>query len=79
MAGHRTGARSGSGLHPADEVPNVSLRDRKKAQQRSQLLEVALELFRHDGFEKTRMEDIAARAMVSTPTVYITSPPSARC
>lgn len=46
------------------------LRDRKKARQRSQLLDVAAELFRLNGFERTRMEDIAAKADVSTKTVY---------
>ena len=52
------------------EDQDLPLRDRKKARQRAELLRVALELFRQEGFEKTRMEDIAARALVSTPTVY---------
>jgi AcrR family transcriptional regulator len=33
-------------------------------------LRAALDLFREEGFDKTRMEDIAARALVSIPTVY---------
>src|SRR5215470_14863916 len=52
------------------DAPDLPLRDRKKARQRAEFLRVALELFRQEGFEKTRMEDIAARALVSTPTVY---------
>ena len=52
------------------EAPDLPLRDRKKVRQRTEFLRIALELFRQEGFEKTRMEDIAARALVSTPTVY---------
>jgi len=48
----------------------LTLRDRKKARQRAELLRVALELFREKGFDSTRMEDIALQAEVSTPTVY---------
>ena len=55
---------------PLGDKVEVPLRVRKKARQRSELLRVALELFRQQGFDKTRMEDIAARALVSTPTVY---------
>src|SRR5215470_12599486 len=52
------------------EASDLPLRDRKKVRQRTEFLRIALELFRQEGFEKTRMEDIAARALVSTPTVY---------
>jgi AcrR family transcriptional regulator len=52
------------------DVAALSLRDRKKARQRAELLRVAAELFRQDGFDETRMEDIAVQADVSTPTVY---------
>lgn len=47
-----------------------SLRVRKKARQRAELLEAAAELFRQKGYEQTRMDDVANRAGVSTPTVY---------
>ena len=47
-----------------------NLRERKKAQQRQDLLDSAAELFRSSGFEETRMEDIAVHADVSTKTVY---------
>lgn len=48
----------------------ASLRDRKKAKQREALIGGAVELFRDVGFEKTRIEDIAAAADVSVATVY---------
>jgi AcrR family transcriptional regulator len=48
----------------------LPLRIRKKARQRADLLRVAAESFRRLGYEKTRMEDIAVQADVSTPTVY---------
>jgi AcrR family transcriptional regulator len=51
-------------------ITEPGLRDRKKARQRSQLLDVAAELFRLNGYDRTRMEDIAAKAEVSTKTVY---------
>jgi AcrR family transcriptional regulator len=50
--------------------PATSLRERKKARQRAELLVTTAELFRRHGYEQTRMEDIAARASVSTKTVY---------
>lgn len=53
-----------------DDFAALTLRDRKKARQRAALLQVALELFRENGFDNTRMEDIALKAEVSTPTVY---------
>ena len=54
-----------------DDVKEVTaLRDRKKARQRAALLQAAAELFRERGYDRTRMEDIATLADVSTPTVY---------
>ncbi|HEX7075469.1 MAG TPA: TetR/AcrR family transcriptional regulator [Hyphomicrobiaceae bacterium] len=55
---------------PIDSHAALPLRDRKKARQRAELLRVAAELFRREGYEGTRMEDIAAQADVSVPTVY---------
>jgi AcrR family transcriptional regulator len=52
------------------DLANMPLRDRKKVHQRASLIQVALKLFRDQGFESTRMEDIAQHAQVSTPTVY---------
>jgi len=48
----------------------LSLRVRKKARQRAELLQAAADLFRQNGYEPTRMDDVANRAGVSTPTVY---------
>jgi len=46
------------------------LRERKKSLQRHELLDTAMRLFRQDGYDTTRMDDIAAAADVSTKTVY---------
>ena len=54
----------------AGNLAALPLRDRKKAKQRAELLRIAAELFRRDGYEGTRIEDIAAQADVSIPTVY---------
>src|SRR5215472_13993278 len=62
--------RRGAARAVRSDAADLPLRDRKKVRQRAELLRIALELFRQEGFEKTRMEDIAARALVSTPTVY---------
>lgn len=48
----------------------MGLRERKKAAQHSRLLVAAVELFRTEGYEQTRMEQIAQRADVSPPTLY---------
>lgn len=60
---------AGEGGIGADAAP-MGLRSRKKMRQRSELLDAAAELFRLNGYERTRMEDIAAQAQVSTKTVY---------
>lgn len=49
---------------------SIGLRDRKKAQQRADLLDVAVRLFRDQGYDRVRMEDIASAANVATKTVY---------
>lgn len=69
-AGARTrGKREGNPM-PDDLKEAPALRDRKKARQRAMLLQAAAELFRERGYDRTRMEDIATLAEVSTPTVY---------
>jgi AcrR family transcriptional regulator len=47
-----------------------SLRERKKLRQREALIAAAATLFRDAGFERTRIEDIAALADVGVATVY---------
>ncbi|MGE0238131.1 MAG: TetR/AcrR family transcriptional regulator [Parvibaculaceae bacterium] len=46
------------------------LRLRKKADRNRRIQEAAAELFRRDGYEATRMEDIAARADLGIGTLY---------
>lgn len=48
----------------------ASLRSRKKARQRAELVRIAQLLFREKGYDATRMDDIATRAEVATKTVY---------
>lgn len=48
----------------------MGLRERKKEAQRSRLLAAAVDLFRTEGYEQTRMEQIAQCADVSPPTLY---------
>ena len=55
---------------PDDSNPQLALRPRKKATQRAEILRIAADLLRRLGYDKTRMEDIAMKANVSTPTVY---------
>lgn len=58
--------------HPSADhaLADLPLRDRKKATQRTKLVRIAYELFRRDGFDQVRLEDIAAQADVSVPTLY---------
>ena len=48
----------------------MGLRERKKEAQRQRLLAAAVDLFRTEGYEQARMEQIAQRADVSPPTLY---------
>jgi len=78
----RTPTRSGGAARSRLDVPSapasrdaspsaaLSLRKRKKEAQQRALLDAAAELFRRRGYEATRVEDVAARAEVSTKTVY---------
>lgn len=46
------------------------LREKQKAARHSRILEVAAILFRKQGYDQVRMEDIAAKAEVSIGTIY---------
>jgi AcrR family transcriptional regulator len=46
------------------------LRERKKARLRQAIVEVAVELFRKRGYEKTTVEEIVRRVEISQPTFY---------
>jgi AcrR family transcriptional regulator len=51
-------------------VGNPGLRDRQKEKRRERILFAAAELFTEAGFDDAKLEDIAARAEVSVPTIY---------
>ncbi len=48
----------------------MGLRERNAAQTRTSILESALDLFIEQGYDSTRMEQVAARADVGTSTLY---------
>src|SRR5579862_1010794 len=56
--------------HPAQirEIPG--LRERKKARLRQQIIETAIRLFRKQGYEKTRIDDIVKILEISQPTFF---------
>jgi AcrR family transcriptional regulator len=55
----------------AARPPGVaSLRERKKAQQRERIIDVAVGLFREKGYEATRVDDIVGRLDISQPTFF---------
>ncbi|WP_332838974.1 TetR/AcrR family transcriptional regulator [Nocardia bovistercoris] len=51
-------------------MPPSALRDRKRERTRRALLEAAVELFEHRGYEETTVADIAAAAEVGTRTFF---------
>jgi len=54
----------------ADEPPKLGLRERKKAKTRALIQQIALRLFRDQGYAATSIEEIAEAAEVSTTTVF---------
>src|SRR5215468_12213821 len=64
---HRNGARR-SAPTPVQEIPG--LRERKKARLRQQIIETAIRLFRKQGYEKTRVDDIVRILEISQPTFF---------
>src|SRR5262250_1150227 len=64
---HRNGAR-GSATTPVQEIPG--LRERKKARLRQQIIDTAIRLFRKQGYEKTRVDDIVHILEISQPTFF---------
>src|SRR5579863_1808730 len=46
------------------------LRERKKARLRQQIIETAIRLFRKQGYEKTRIDDIVKILEISQPTFF---------
>src|SRR6201998_189130 len=51
-----------------NEIPG--LRERKKARLRQQIIETAIRLFRKQGYEKTRIDDIVKILEISQPTFF---------
>jgi AcrR family transcriptional regulator len=54
----------------AHEPPKSGLRERKKAKTRALIQQIALRLFRDQGYAATSIEEIAEAAEVSTTTVF---------
>lgn len=51
-----------------EEIPG--LRERKKARLRQQIIDTAIRLFRKQGYEKTRVDDIVRILEISQPTFF---------
>jgi AcrR family transcriptional regulator len=64
---HRNGARRGVPA-PVQEV--LGLRERKKARLRQQIIDTAIRLFRKQGYERTRVDDIVQILEISQPTFF---------
>src|SRR5713226_3799749 len=57
-----------AGDAPSGQIPG--LRERKKARLRQQIIETAVKLFRKQGYEKTRIDDIVEILEISQPTFF---------
>lgn len=55
---------------PEQEPPRGTLRERRKAERREQLLSAAADLFADRGFSAVRLEDLGAAVGISGPAVY---------
>src|SRR3984957_10817178 len=56
--------------HPAQNHEVPGLRERKKARLRQQIIDTAIRLFRKQGYEKTRVDDIVKVLEISQPTFF---------
>lgn len=52
------------------EQPEVGLRERKKARLRQQIIDISIRLFRKNGYEATRIDDIVNALEISQPTFF---------
>ena len=57
-------------IHPAQNHEVPGLRERKKARLRQQIIDTSIRLFRKQGYEKTRVEDIVRVLEISQPTFF---------
>ena len=55
---------------PPPEPAPTGLRERNRLARRDAIVEAAMTLFQHKGYEETTMEEIAAEAAISAPTLY---------
>jgi len=53
-----------------ETAPQPGLRERKKAKLRQQIIDTAIRLFRKNGYENTRVEDIVQVLEISQPTFF---------
>src|ERR1039458_5504074 len=56
--------------HPAQNHEVPGLRERKKARLRQQIIDTAIRLFRKQGYEKTRVDDIVRILEISQPAFF---------
>ena len=55
---------------PQSALPTPGLRERKKARLRQQIIDTAIRLFRKQGYENTRVDDIVNILEISQPTFF---------
>src|SRR5271165_3792100 len=63
------GARTAAAATGRGEA-QVGLRERKKARLRQQIIDVSIRLFRKQGYEATRIDDIVQSLEISQPTFF---------
>jgi AcrR family transcriptional regulator len=59
-----------SSVEGVGERSEVGLRQRKKARLRQQIIETSIKLFRKQGYEETRIDDIVQALEISQPTFF---------
>jgi AcrR family transcriptional regulator len=72
-AGRRHGIKPGRnqpGSNGAGGREPLGLRERKKARLRQEIIDTAVRLFRKQGYEKTRIDDIVQSLEISQPTFF---------
>lgn len=63
-------ARRSLAAETIDLQPEIGLRERKKARLRQQIIDVSIKLFRKQGYEATRIDDIVRILEISQPTFF---------
>ena len=53
-----------------DNIPGAGRVERKKKESRQKIVKVAMDLFKHQGFDSTTMEQIAEKADIARKTLY---------